>query len=646
MRAVRRLLGRAIDATAARPFVAALVVLLVRGATLVHSAWDESVNYDEVELVYGGYRIWTAADWSVSPHPPVAKLVCGLPVALVGAKDPHPRSTERTATTEGDVRTAWAESRTFLHANLRGPHVLLRLARIGTWVTWVTLGLVVFVAARGLHGTAGAWLALALFATCPQMATYGRFATSDLPMTTAYLGALALLPRVARPGLVASAVPLGLLAGLALASRQQAVPLVALLPVSIAIAHGLRLGTVARGTALGSAAAAVALVAAYGGTALPHYWRGAAMFFGTYYGALGHDPYSFAGTTSADGWWWYFPAVVVIKQAPGHLLVLALAIGSFAVARPRRVEWPYLLPALTLAVLACASGINYTVRHLLAVWPLLFVLAGRLGPWLAGRRRVWVMLPLVASALEVGRVHPHYQGYASSLVGGPPRAYRYLGDGSLDAGQALAALDRWLEAHENPPVWLAYFGQGDPAAAAYALSYRCLPVRWDSDLPWREPPGIPECPRYLAVSAFHLHGFAHGAYRFLLDHEPVAQPGWAILVYDLEREPGLLVHLALAHVAGAVHEPYGERLAGRYLDRAAGLLARLKRAATSPSELEATLVRARDRARPAPQVRFLFAAALAHAGWEDAARTWLLELERERGLDAGLAARVREALGK
>jgi len=65
-------------------------------------------------------------------------------------------------------------------------------------------------------------------------------------------------------------------------------------------------------------------------------------------------------------------------------------------------------------------------------------------------------------------VRPNYLAYFNELAGGPSRGYQHLVDSSLDWGQDLPALKTWLEAHpkivDGKPLYLAYFGTADPRA--------------------------------------------------------------------------------------------------------------------------------------------------------------------------------------
>ena len=71
-----------------------------------------------------------------------------------------------------------------------------------------------------------------------------------------------------------------------------------------------------------------------------------------------------------------------------------------------------------------------------------------------------VVLLIVDSLL----IFPHYLSYFNQTIGGPKNGYKHLVDSSLDWGQDLPALKKWL--HKNHtgdvPVYLSYFGSAEP----------------------------------------------------------------------------------------------------------------------------------------------------------------------------------------
>jgi hypothetical protein len=65
-------------------------------------------------------------------------------------------------------------------------------------------------------------------------------------------------------------------------------------------------------------------------------------------------------------------------------------------------------------------------------------------------------------------IRPNYLAYFNEIAGGPSHGYKHLVDSSVDWGQDLPALKTWLDEHraivDGKPLYLAYFGTADPRA--------------------------------------------------------------------------------------------------------------------------------------------------------------------------------------
>lgn len=184
------------------------------------------------------------------------------------------------------------------------------------------------------------------------------------------------------------------------------------------------------------------------------------------------------GRYSNTGWWWFFPYAFLVKSTVGEVLVTGALILGAAMrwGRPGvprlerfRDDCYRLAPLLTLGVVygtfSLMSHLNIGQRHILPMYPLLFIMAGALmtisiDRWL---RRTAVIL-LLLSSVESFWIRPHYLAFFNFLSGGPSQGWRQLVDSSLDWGQDLPALGKWVHAHRRPgePVYLSYFGADNP----------------------------------------------------------------------------------------------------------------------------------------------------------------------------------------
>jgi hypothetical protein len=170
------------------------------------------------------------------------------------------------------------------------------------------------------------------------------------------------------------------------------------------------------------------------------------------------------GEVRMGGWRSFFPYTFAVKTPLPMLALLVIAGAAAWWARRTTIRNPELLAPLALVAVygaaAMASHMNIGHRHLLPVFAPLFVLAG-----VAATAR-WARLAavgvVVSVAAEVCWRFPNYRAYFNGLVR-PAEAYRHLVDSSLDWGQELPAVKRWLDAHpDSGHVYFSYFGTGSP----------------------------------------------------------------------------------------------------------------------------------------------------------------------------------------
>jgi hypothetical protein len=246
----------------------------------------------------------------------------------------------------------------------------------------------------------------------------------------------------------------------------------------------------------------------------------------------------------------FFFWVLLFKTPIGSLILLSLGILLFLGTQTRRDFCFVLLPPLVFFLIAMMSGLNLGQRHILPVYPFLFVAAGASGPWwerLRGARRqaaaaaaiflaacgaFIVFTPPAKPAVMVG----HHLSFMNELGGGPLRGFENLADSNFDWGQDLGALSRWLEErHIHEPINLCYFGTADPRY--YGIRHRNLlgGYVFEKDRGFEAVPGL------LAMSASNLVGVIYTPQtrdrwvQFLVGThaELVGRAGYSILIYRL-----------------------------------------------------------------------------------------------------------------
>jgi hypothetical protein len=185
------------------------------------------------------------------------------------------------------------------------------------------------------------------------------------------------------------------------------------------------------------------------------------------------------GEYSSTGWLSYFPIAFAIKTPVATMLLLLGGVCAVLAGRARwRRDVPLLAALVALVVIyagaTITSNFNIGHRHILPLYPAMFVFAGASAAWLTRRAGRWLVgCAVVWAALANAWVYPHYLCYFNELIGGPSRGHLYLADSNIDWGQGMKRLARYARAHPDETIRLAYFGSADPTS--YGFECRMLP---------------------------------------------------------------------------------------------------------------------------------------------------------------------------
>jgi hypothetical protein len=248
---------------------------------------------------------------------------------------------------------------------------------------------------------------------------------------------------------------------------------------------------------------------------------------------------------------YFFYAFLLKTPLPALLLILAALVLSLLRCVKKRLAPIFLLvPAGLYFLVATTSHLNLGVRHLLPIYPFLYVLAGGLVLELDRWRRTTriVALLVMVSAIAVSSrivffpahglkwqtVAPHYLAYFNEFAGGPANGFKELVDSNLDWGQDLKNLKLWLVAHDiKNPIYLCYFGLADPRY--YQIAHYNMPGGYPFEpqqgFDVLKPGGL------IVISATNLQGVYlsqadRDAWRQILEHSvPVDTVGYSIFIY-------------------------------------------------------------------------------------------------------------------
>jgi hypothetical protein len=153
------------------------------------------------------------------------------------------------------------------------------------------------------------------------------------------------------------------------------------------------------------------------------------------------------------------------------------------------------------ALMAMSASINIGIRHLLPVFPFLFILGGALLDRLLRARQnprlaVAVVVVLIAACVaEAARTYPNYIPYMNQFTSGRP-AWQFLSDSNVEWGDDTGAVAKYLKERGETRARASFLG-GPALLPLYGVEYVDL----------LSPPGtlMPET-RYVALGASFLNG--------------------------------------------------------------------------------------------------------------------------------------------
>ncbi|MBC8108429.1 MAG: hypothetical protein H7Z14_17720 [Anaerolineae bacterium] len=263
------------------------------------------------------------------------------------------------------------------------------------------------------------------------------------------------------------------------------------------------------------------------------------------YGATQSRTGFLLGELRNTGWWYYFPLAMLFKTPMASIVAV---VGTIMVATivkiRRRIALPDRVRDFTICllvlgggylVLAMSSRLNIGVRHMLPIYPLLYIATAiAFAMLLAHRRRVMNVVGSVLAivlAFQTFSAWPDFIAFFNAPSGSARGGLRMLGDSNLDWGQDLPLLADWQRRHPGVRLYLAYFGVADPDS--YGLEF----VNVGGAAASRRPLGALSGPGVFAVSATRLQGIylppeLREKYATLRDIRPREVLGGTIYLYD------------------------------------------------------------------------------------------------------------------
>jgi hypothetical protein len=581
------------EAAGARLFSGLLIVsfLVVFTVVALGTIDRESPTIDEPVHLLAGYSYLKWGDYRVNPeHPPLAKMLGALPLLALDIKDPRPSAPEWDEIPKqrpGIPATQVAAEMFFVQNDA---DTLFFYGKLPFVFLAFIVGLFVFLWAEERFGRVAAAAALTLFFTNPNIIAHSTVVHTDMAFAAFFfigtyffqralhsrtwlnglvactLFGMAAITKFSAVGIFISWVLIGCVWALNEESRPRSAgvftrPRKFIFLSTILIAMAL--------TAFGS------IWAAYGFRfdAIPGsrvHWSYAhvmmpnapallqdlvsivarlrlfpdAWIYGQLYNVTYVQRGAFLlGDVSNNGFWLYFPVAFLTKTPVPALVLMALAIaGLFTIGKTDKMQRYILwIPIIVYFTLAVWARMNIGVRHILPIFPFLFVLAGESAAILWASRSLWkrgFLIFLGAWAFwNCIITYPNYLAFFNELAGGSKNGHKVLLDSNLDWGQDLKSLKAWMDQRETRRILLLYFGTAEPAY--YGIDAVHLPGRF-------LPPRISmrttgEVPYTLAVSANYFYAgeiyatpLEAAVLKLLRLAKPAAVVGRSMLIFDLD----------------------------------------------------------------------------------------------------------------
>jgi hypothetical protein len=535
---IERLAGflPAVKKRVSRYEVLCVLMLTLMGVNLLSNAALRSLTNDELVHIPSGHRYLVERNVTLNPeHPPLAKIWSALPLSLLRVR--FYRTVERDNQDFAAFTTSYSGK--FWELNRYRWWQITFWSRLPMVMLTLALGILIFVYTKGFFNARAATFAVALFILEPTILGHGWIVHTDIAAAFAYLLFLLILQRYWLRPTPARAVWLGVVTGAALLAKFS---LIVVMPIFLgalvycAFKRGVSPTSRLRRTLEPVAAVLSALVVLNAGYFFRHprllpqdsSWflaNAGTLFDGwmltlfsalsklipTYYlfgistvfvhNQQGHQS-SLLGSYGESGWWYYFPVAFALKTSLPFLLLTVAALGWavwITLVKRERSLIPILLAVALYLAIAMTSRINIGVRHLIPIFPFLFILGGISLDRFLSTRHLRVKAVLVAiffgsMIFEAARAYPQYLSFTNQLTLGRSN-WQVLSDSNVEWGQDIGALARYLHDRGETTVTAA-LSAGWMTPHLHGLNVTAYP-----------PPRLESArTRYVAIGASYLNG--------------------------------------------------------------------------------------------------------------------------------------------
>jgi 4-amino-4-deoxy-L-arabinose transferase-like glycosyltransferase len=494
------------------PVVVVILLMIVHAGLSLSSMRQISATYDEPDYVGAGRYLLETGNWRMTPaifHPPIAYYLQALPLLFADLPDaswsPEPADPGKWVWYDVEIG-----NRLLFDNPEFGREVLFR-ARCVTVALSLVLLLVIAAWTKDLFGWPGGLLAGTLYALSPNILADARLVTTDIPFAlffTAQFFSLWWLRKKFSWGrlLACSAIAGGTLG--AKFNGIFALPAGLVLLIVTLRACGIRCWRKTLGClAVYIAIPFIVLWALYGfhvapprdpdrsGHVVELVSNRLPAPLGRMFVAALDRPWlmpqyiRLAGTINAyshrgipgfllgefrdTGWWYYFPVAFLVKTPIPVMLLGLSGMAALIMNARNRPEAIYVaLPMLVIMAPAILGPLNIGIRHILPVYPLLFLLAGSVAQMAMPRGKAILAVLVAWLAISTANTFPSYLSYFNEIAGGNAGGDEWLSDSNIGWGEDFLRLAQFQKDQKIDTIALAWFTPNPPEA--FGVRYREL----------------------------------------------------------------------------------------------------------------------------------------------------------------------------
>ncbi|MFQ5963083.1 MAG: ArnT family glycosyltransferase [Candidatus Scalinduaceae bacterium] len=559
-------------------YVTILIVVLLSALTLqvILIMKEKSVTADEMIFIKSGHQYLKTGNINIDDvNPPLIMIISALPLLFLN-------TTVETEIPPG-VEELWFQ----LYSYSQNPDQILFWARVPMLLLSLMLALLVFRWARDFYGTKAGLLALSLYSFSPTIISLSGFATLDLGSTFFIFLALYLFWKFLKNPSLGRLVIMCLSVGLAFSSKHTSLMLIpSFILLSFIVVfkgnfnlpatwpffkkYGKNHKIIFWGTSSGILiiilVLTVNIVCGFNGTGIPlgdlpfvekEVFKSHPLFSRlinpytdwipiplpyAYLRGIGSTiarttmthgfPSFLMGEISPDGWWYYFLFAFAVKTPIPFLIAILFSI--VLIKKSKNINWCdelfLAIPIGVMFIMASRSNAQMGIRHILVVYPLLFVFASKLVQVDLKRKIITIICGIILGIWYVYAsisVSPHYLSYFNEFVGGPKNGYRYLIDSNLDWGQDVKGLVKLMDRKGIDKIKFGHWIGIEPRYASRFEELGCEPTTG-----------------WVAIQVNSLQGLTEAwgvlspdCYAWLRKLEPVDRAGYSIFVYYIPTKP-------------------------------------------------------------------------------------------------------------